>query len=118
MHLSRTGLGTLESCKNFWKDLKMSESRGGLRKGAGRKPGIANKRTREIAEQAMLEGCTPLEVLLHLMREAFIQGDDEAAGKYAKDAAPYCHPRMQSISQNKNEKVEITFVNEFPDAVR
>jgi len=25
-----------------------------------------------------LEGCTPLEFLLHLMREAFIQGDEEA----------------------------------------
>jgi len=95
----------------------MSNGRGGVRKGAGRKPGVANKRTREIAEQAISEGCAPLEVLLRLMREALIHGDDEAAGKYAKDAAPYCHPKMQSISQNKTEKIEISFVDEFPDAV-
>ena len=43
-------------------------SSGGKRIGAGRKPGSLTKRTREVAEKAMAEGKTPLEVLLENMR--------------------------------------------------
>lgn len=41
---------------------------GGKREGAGRKPGSLTKRTREVAERAMEQGKTPLEVLLENMR--------------------------------------------------
>lgn len=41
---------------------------GGKREGAGRKPGAVTTRTREIAEQALAEGKTPLEVMLCNMR--------------------------------------------------
>jgi hypothetical protein len=41
---------------------------GGRREGAGRKLGAVTKRTREIAEQALAEGKTPLEVMLENMR--------------------------------------------------
>lgn len=41
---------------------------GGRREGSGRKVGTLNKRTREIAELAMAEGKTPLEVMLANMR--------------------------------------------------
>jgi hypothetical protein len=41
---------------------------GGKREGAGRKPGAVTTRTREIAEQALAEGKTPLEVMLDNMR--------------------------------------------------
>ena len=43
-------------------------SHGGVRKGAGRKKGSANKRTKDIADKAIEEGVTPLEVLLQIMR--------------------------------------------------
>lgn len=42
---------------------------GGARPGAGRKPGGANQKTREIADRAAREGITPLEVMLRAMRE-------------------------------------------------
>ena len=43
-------------------------ARGGARPGAGRKAGSVTRRTREIAEAA-LEGLTPLEYLLSVMRD-------------------------------------------------
>ncbi|TIN80716.1 hypothetical protein [Mesorhizobium sp.] len=71
--------------------------RGGKRKGAGRKPGAATKRTRAIADKATAEGLTPLEVMLKAMR-AHVKNDklDEAAS-IAKDAAPYMHAKLASI---------------------
>lgn len=44
-------------------------AKGGARPGAGRKPGSATRKTREIAEQASADGITPLEVMLRAMRE-------------------------------------------------
>jgi hypothetical protein len=41
---------------------------GGRREGSGRKPGAVTKRTREIADQALAEGKSPLEVMLENMR--------------------------------------------------
>ena len=41
---------------------------GGKRVGAGRKPGAITKRTREIADRALAEGKTPLEIMLDNMR--------------------------------------------------
>ena len=80
----------------------MSESnqsksnRGGKRVGAGRKPGSVTKKTREIADKAMRDGVTPLEVMLEAMREAYRDSGAKAAFVYAKDAAPYLHPRISA----------------------
>lgn len=79
--------------------------RGGRREGAGRKRGSANAKTREIADQAALQGVTPLEYMLRIMR------DDEAeAGRrdeMAKSAAPYMHPRLNSVDHGvKNETLD------------
>jgi hypothetical protein len=94
-----------------------SNGRGGARKGAGRKPGTATKKTRAIADQAAREGLTPLEVMLDAMtalhkRANALPDVDEAdmggrkidrlgllvaAAAVAKDAAPYMHPRLQAI---------------------
>ena len=41
---------------------------GGNRPGAGRKAGLANRKTREIAERALSEDVSPLEVMLENMR--------------------------------------------------
>jgi hypothetical protein len=92
-------------------------SRGGARRGAGRKPGQANQKTREIADKAARDGVTPLEVMLTTMTELVNKAQEikklgagpdgksnvsyidlmiEAAS-VAKDAAPYMHPRLQSV---------------------
>jgi hypothetical protein len=81
-------------------------SRGGKRPGAGRKPGTANRKTREIADKAAADGITPLEVMLDTMRRLwdeatkggkFDLGKALAACAVGKDAAPYLHPRLQQI---------------------
>jgi hypothetical protein len=43
-------------------------ARGGKREGAGRPQGAVTKRSREVAERALAEGKTPLEVMLDNMR--------------------------------------------------
>ncbi len=73
-------------------------ARGGKRKGAGRKPGATNKKTRAIAEKASAEGVTPLEVMIAGMREAYEKGGAAAAFAFAKECAPYMHPRLQAVS--------------------
>jgi hypothetical protein len=76
--------------------------RGGARKGAGRKRGIAHTRTREIADGAAAAGITPLEFMLTLLRKPLPDGADAAVQSQhdslrfeaAKAAAPYLHPRL------------------------
>jgi hypothetical protein len=82
-----------------------SNGRGGARKGAGRKPGAATRKTREIADAATAEGITPLEFMLHVMRSEPIEGLEpqhqlkaqEMRFEAAKAAAPYMHPRLAAI---------------------
>lgn len=74
--------------------------RGGKREGAGRKPGsvsAATARRKEIADKAMADGVTPLEVMLTSMRKAWDDGDVPMAVSIAKDAAPYIHPKLSSV---------------------
>jgi hypothetical protein len=75
--------------------------RGGRRQGAGRKPGAATRRTRELAERAAAEGVQPIDVLLGVMRLHWARGEWAEAAAVAKDAAPYCHPRLQSVQLEK-----------------
>lgn len=72
-------------------------TRGGARPGSGRKPGTVNeqtKRKRELAEAAAAAGITPLELMLSAMRDAHLRGDLDKAHSFARDAAPYVHPRL------------------------
>ena len=73
---------------------------GGRRPGAGRKKGYvseATKKRQEIAAQALIAGTTPLEVILEAMRIAYQQGGAIAAVPFAKEAAPYVHPKLANI---------------------
>lgn len=76
------------------------KGRGGARKGAGRKPGSATRKTREIADKAAAAGITPLEVMLEAMTTLRAAGEYEKAAAVAKDAAPYVHPRLSAIEMN------------------
>jgi hypothetical protein len=69
--------------------------RGGRRPGAGRKPGSRLKRTREIADAIALQGITPLDYLMTIVRSS--PGTPEALDA-AKAAAPYMHPRLTSVA--------------------
>lgn len=69
---------------------------GGYRPGAGRKPGSANMKTREIADRAAEEGITPLEYLLSVMRDEEAPRSERMAA--ARVAAPYVHPRLSAVS--------------------
>lgn len=91
-----------------------SKGRGGARPGAGRKPGSATKKTREIADRAAASGVTPLEIMLDSMMafadQAKKSKDPEIklklmaeAASVAKDAAPYVHPRLQAIEHTGAE---------------
>lgn len=73
-------------------------------KTGGRKKGSKNKTTvereaglAEITAKVKTEGITPLEVMVGAMREAWERNDKEAAARYAKDAAPYMHPRLAAV---------------------
>lgn len=81
--------------------------RGGARKGAGRKPGGKNQKSREIADRAAAEGITPLEFMLAVMRDDAKHEDPKIqAGREAMKfqaavaAAPYIHPRLQAIEHS------------------
>lgn len=74
--------------------------RGGARKGAGRKAGSATKKTREIADKAASEGITPLEVMLEAMNHFRAEGDMQKAALFARDAAPYIHPKLASMEMS------------------
>ncbi|MBA3591809.1 MAG: hypothetical protein H0W38_20055 [Methylibium sp.] len=81
---------------------------GGRRAGAGRKPGSANTKTREIADKAIKEGITPLEYMLKIMRtepEPGLDARDLISActlrfEAAKAAAPYIHPRLAAIEHS------------------
>lgn len=92
--------------------------RGGPRTGAGRKPGAVTKKTREIADKAVEQGITPLEVMLGTMRELWntaekgeitVSGEGATAkiltpmdyrllaSEVANKAAPFVHPKLANI---------------------
>jgi hypothetical protein len=88
-------------------------ARGGSRPGAGRPKGTENPATRkrrEIAEKALQEGISPLEVLLAGMRDAL--GEDgrnyAAAFPFAKEAAPYMHAKLASTEMKMDAEVKQT----------
>lgn len=88
--------------------------RGGPRTGAGRKPGALTKKTREIAEKAVAQGVTPLDVMLGTMRELWNKAEAGEVGmsgekvvtpldyrlqaaEVAHKAAPFVHPKLANI---------------------
>jgi hypothetical protein len=67
-------------------------------RGAGRRPGSRNRRSVELEKAVAETGKTPLQVLLDTMRHYLEVGDRDKAAIFAKDAAPYVHPKITSIS--------------------
>ena len=68
---------------------------GGRRFGAGRKAGVPNKVNAELRKKIMEGGTSPLEFMVEKMRDE--SGDESVRLDMAKAAAPYLHPKAQSI---------------------
>jgi uncharacterized protein YehS (DUF1456 family) len=80
-------------------------SRGGARAGAGRKKGAIQKRSRAIAEKEISSGrVTPLEVILKAMHTHYDAKEFDAAAVFAKDAAPYMHPKLQAVMHSGDKE--------------
>lgn len=99
-------------------------ARGGKRPGAGRKAGQqteATKRRLAYSAEAASAGVMPLEVMLSAMRQAYDAGDMKEAATFAKDAAPYLHPRLAAVENSGpgggpiNHSIEVMFVD-APDS--
>lgn len=71
---------------------------GGRRQGAGRKVSATTRKTREIADQLVQDGLTPLEFMLNVLRD----GTKPFAERFdaAKSAAPYMHPRLAAVEHS------------------
>ena len=97
---------------------------GGKRRGAGRKPGSASRKTRQIADAAAEVGITPLEWMLSVIRDE--KADVKRRDEMARAAAPFMHPGLGAVEPfGKDEgpihppiDVRITYVDGGPDPDR
>lgn len=87
-------------------------ARGGPRPGSGRKVGSVTKRTRAIAEGALKDGLTPLEYMLGVMRDP--NAPSARRDEMAKSAAPYLHPRLQTMTIAGDADRPVHFVARLP----
>jgi hypothetical protein len=58
------------------------------------------QKTREVADKALAQGVTPLEVMLEAMNTFREKGDLEKAAGFAKDAAPYMHAKLAAVEHS------------------
>jgi hypothetical protein len=65
------------------------------RKTGGRQKGALNKKTAEKVYAIESSGLTPLDYMLSVLRAADSSSEDRMWA--AKEAAPYCHPRLSAI---------------------
>lgn len=72
--------------------------RGGRRQGAGRKKGVAAKKTREAANLILASGTTPLGYFQGLLEGTM--AFDEIKFEAAKAAAPYVHARLAAVEHS------------------
>jgi hypothetical protein len=77
-------------------------------KTGGRTKGTRNKKQAEVLAKAEAGGIMPLEVLLMLMRDHWGKNEFAAAAVYAKDAAPYCHPKFANVDATIDGDVGLT----------
>ena len=79
--------------------------KGGKREGAGRPKGSVAKLDAEARAKA-LEGLTPLDYLLDILRDE--KQDQAARTDAAKAAAPYVHARLANVDANIKGNLGVT----------
>jgi hypothetical protein len=77
--------------------------KGGAMPGAGRPKGSRNKRTLELQQRVAQSGLTPLDYMLSIVRDE--KREDAIRLEAAKSAAPYVHPRLNSIELKADVEV-------------
>lgn len=84
-------------------------ARGGKRAGSGRPAGAVTIKTRQVAEQAINNGLTPLDYMLAVLRD--LDAEIPRRDDMAKAAAPYVHAKLSSVDANVKANVDgsITF---------
>jgi hypothetical protein len=98
-----------ETNQKSGQNLNKGAGRGGKRAGAGRPPGTASVKTRDVAEKLIKSGrATPLEVLLECMAMAYRKKEWPAAAEYARAAAPYIHARLQAVEMTGRDGKDLT----------
>lgn len=71
-------------------------------------------RSTKAAQDAIASGrTTPLEVMLRAMDEHFKAERWDAAANIAKDAAPYMHPKLQSVMHTGDVDKPVVTENHF-----
>lgn len=92
-------------------------ARGGARSGSGRKKTAdtpEGRLRRELAMRVLKEGTTPLEVMLEAMREAYEEGGAAGAFLYAKECAPFIHPKLSAVDATIDGKLGTYAAKEIP----
>lgn len=82
---------------------------GGARPGSGRKPGGANRATKEAVVKAKASGEMPLDYLLGIMRDA--KADEAKRIDCAKAAAPYLHARRAPVGSDGEDAALTVIIN-------
>lgn len=110
---------------------------GGSKPGAGRPQGTPNKVTQELRDKVLASGKSPLEVMTYVMnehlraaealKEQVLVVDGRAvtrlsllrqASDIAASAAPYLHPKLQTIEHSGpgGEAIPVSLTVEFVEA--
>lgn len=79
-------------------------ARGGKRAGSGRPKGVRNRNTNEIIKAAAAHGLTPLDYMLGELNNP--NTDIDRRDRLAAAAAPYLHPRLQSVQHSGSVTVK------------
>ena len=116
---------------------------GGKREGAGRKIGTRSRASVEREKRVAASGATPLEIMLEMMRESYAdvqslarrlkaitgRGNDQAREElqailrraridtqaFARDAAPYVHPKLQSVLHGEDPNLPTRVVHDLSE---
>jgi hypothetical protein len=72
-------------------------TKGGARPGAGRPKGSVHRRSVDAVAKAMVEGISPVEYMLGIMRDP--KADTKERAWAAEKAAPFVHPRAAPMER-------------------
>lgn len=95
--------------------------RGGRRPGAGRKPGVPNKKTTVRSARVIASGDSPLDIMLASARALFKAKNYAEASLVASRAAPYIHqrfaPTAEAAKPHPEQKLQRDLFDPTPLAV-
>lgn len=96
-------------------------SKPGERRG-GRKKGVPNKKTQDVAEKIQKLGCDPIEGMINVANLALQEKDLALAGNMYKELAQYIAPKRKAVEITGDDGGPIKFepigiVGVAPDAL-